>query len=254
MHQFEVQPIFDGFALPAALGGHQIAFTHSALWMVLTLGAVWLFMLGGMKRQLVPGRWQVAVEGMTGFIGNMLSSNVGPEGRKYTPYVFSLFMFSLFANLLGMLPVGVFGLHPFTVTSHLTVTGVLAIVSFGIVLIVGFWKHGFHFFSLFVPHGTPLPMIPFIFVVELMSFLVRPFSLALRLFVAMTAGHILMKVLAGFIINGTNAGLTTALIVSIPTFILMIGITMLELLVAAIQAYVFALLTSLYINDAVNLH
>ena len=250
MHQFEVQPIFEGFAL----GGQQIAFTNSALWMVLTLGAVWLFMLGGMKRQLVPGRWQVAVEGMTGFIGNMLSANVGPEGRKYTPYVFSLFMFILFANLLGMLPVGVFGLHPFTVTSHLTVTGVLAIVSFGIVLIVGFWKHGFHFFSLFVPHGTPLPMIPFIFVVELMSFLVRPFSLALRLFVAMTAGHILMKVLAGFIINGTNAGLTTALIVSIPTFILMIGITMLELLVAAIQAYVFALLTSLYINDAVNLH
>ena len=250
MHQFEVQPIFDGFNL----GGQQIAFTNSALWMVLTLGVVWLFMLGGMKRQLVPGRWQVAVEGVTGFIDNMLRANVGSEGRKYTPYVFSLFMFILVANLLGMLPVGVFGLHPFTVTSHLTVTGVLAIVSFAIVLVIGFWKHGFHFFSLFIPHGTPLPMIPFIFVVELMSFLVRPFSLALRLFVAMTAGHILMKVLAGFIINGANAGVGTALLVSVPTFFLMIGITMLELLVAAIQAYVFALLTSLYINDAVNLH
>ena len=250
MHQFEVQPIFDGFTI----GGQQIAFTNSALWMLLTLGVVWLFMLGGMKRQLVPGRWQVAVEGVTGFIDNMMKANIGPEGRKYTPYVFSLFMFILVANLLGMLPVGVVGLHPFTVTSHLTVTGVLAIVSFAIVLIVGFWKHGLHFFSLFVPHGTPGYMIPFIFLVELMSFLVRPFSLALRLFVAMTAGHILMKVLAGFVINGTNAGVGYAALVAVPSFALMVGITVLELLVAAIQAYVFALLTSLYINDAVNLH
>jgi len=250
MHQFEVQPIFDGFNL----GGQQIAFTNSALWMVLTLGVLWLFMLGGMKRQLVPGRWQVAVEGFTGFIDNMMKTNIGPEGRKYTPYVFSLFMFILVANLLGMLPVGIFGIHPFTVTSHLTVTGVLAIVSFSIVLIVGFWKHGFHFFSLFIPQGTPGYMIPFIFLVELMSFLVRPFSLALRLFVAMTAGHILMKVLGGFVINGTNAGIGYAFLVAIPSFTLMVGITVLELLVSAIQAYVFALLTSLYINDAVNLH
>lgn len=250
MHQFEVQPIFDGFNL----GGQQIAFTNSALWMVLTLGVLWLFMLGGMKRQLVPGRWQVAVEGFTGFIDNMMKTNIGPEGRKYTPYVFSLFMFILVANLLGMLPVGIFGIHPFTVTSHLTVTGVLAIVSFSIVLVVGFWKHGFHFFSLFIPQGTPGYMIPFIFLVELMSFLVRPFSLALRLFVAMTAGHILMKVLGGFVINGTNAGIGYAFLVAIPSFTLMVGITVLELLVAAIQAYVFALLTSLYINDAVNLH
>jgi F-type H+-transporting ATPase subunit a len=212
-------------------------------------------MLGGMKRQLVPGRWQMAVEGATGFIGNMLQANVGPEGKKYVPYVFSLFMFILFANILGLLPFGLVGIHPFTVTSHLTVTGVLAILSFGIVLVVGFARHGLHFFSLFVPHGTPLPMIPLLFVVELMSFLVRPFSLALRLFVAMTAGHILLKVLAGFVINGMNAeAFWIAPIVSLPSFILMIGISALELLVAAIQAYVFALLTSLYINDAVNLH
>jgi F-type H+-transporting ATPase subunit a len=182
-------------------------------------------------------------------------ANIGPEGKKYTPYVFSLFMFILFANLIGMLPIGIVGLHPFTVTSHLTITGVLAIVSFSIVLVVGFWRHGFHFFSLFVPHGTPLPMIPLIFVVELMSFLVRPFSLGLRLFVAMTAGHILLKVLAGFVINGLNAEAAwVAPVVSLPSLILMVGITVLELLVAAIQAYVFALLTSLYINDAVNLH
>ena len=251
MHQFEVQSIFEGFNL----GGQQIAFTNSALWMLLTLGALWLFMLGGMKRELVPGRWQAAVEGMTGFISSMMMTNIGPEGRKYTPYVFSLFMFILFANLLGMLPVGIFGLHPFTVTSHLTITGVLAIVSFSIVLVVGFARHGLHFFSLFVPHGTPLVMIPLIFVVELMSFLVRPFSLGLRLFVAMTAGHILLKVLAGFVINGINADAAwVAPVVSLPAFILMLGVILLELLVAAIQAYVFALLTSLYLNDAINLH
>jgi F-type H+-transporting ATPase subunit a len=251
MHQFEVQSMADLFTI----GGQQIAFTNSALWMLVTLGALWLFMLGGMKRELVPGRWQAAVEGVTGFISSMMLANIGPEGKKYTPYVFSLFMFILFANLIGMLPIGIFGLHPFTVTSHLTITGVLAIVSFSIVLVVGFWRHGFHFFSLFVPHGTPLPMIPLIFVVELMSFLVRPFSLGLRLFVAMTAGHILLKVLAGFVINGLNAEAAwVAPVVSLPSLILMVGITVLELLVAAIQAYVFALLTSLYINDAVNLH
>jgi F-type H+-transporting ATPase subunit a len=186
----------------------------------------------------------------------MLAQNVGPQGKAYVPYVFSLFMFIIVANMLGMMPLGIIpGVHAFTVTSHLTVTGVLAIISFSIVLIVGFWKHGFHFFSLFVPHGTPTIMVPLLFVIELFSFLIRPFSLALRLFVAMTAGHILMKVLAGFVINGLNAeALWVAPVVALPSFILMIGITLLELLVCAIQAYVFALLTSLYINDAVNLH
>ena len=250
MHQFEVQTIFDGFAI----GGQQIAFTNSALWMILTVGVMWVFMLGGMKRELVPGRWQVMVESFTGFIDSMMMANIGEAGKKYAPYVFSLFMFILVANILGMLPIGVIGLHPFTVTSHLTITGVLAIISFSIVLIVGFYKHKLHFFSLFIPNGTPLPMIPFIFLVELLSFLVRPFSLGLRLFVAMTAGHILLKVLAGFVINSANAGAQWGLIVGLPSLTLMVGISALELLVAVVQAYVFALLTSLYINDAVNLH
>ena len=250
MHQFEVLTIFNGFRL----GGQEISFTNSALWMVLTVAAVALFVAGGMKRQMVPGRWQVAVEGFTGFIVSMLDANIGPQGRKYVPYVFSLFMFILFANLLGLMPVGLIGVHPFTVTSHLTITGVLAVVSFSIVLVTGFWKHGLHFFSLFVPDGTPGWMMPFIFVVELMSFLVRPFSLALRLFVAMMAGHILLKVLAGFVINSSNAGASWGVIVGLPSFLLMIGIMALEILVACIQAYVFALLTSLYINDAENLH
>ncbi|MFN3945681.1 MAG: F0F1 ATP synthase subunit A [Allosphingosinicella sp.] len=251
MHQFEVHSFADLFTI----GGQPIAFTNSALWMLVTLGVLWLFMLGGMKRQLVPGRWQAAVEGVTGFISSMMTTNIGPEGRRFTPYVFSLFMFILIANLLGLMPFGIVGLHPFTVTSHLTITGVLAIVSFGIVLAVGFLRHGFHFFSLFVPHGAPWWMLPILIPVEFVSFMVRPFSLALRLFVAMTAGHILLKVLAGFVINGTNAeALWVAPVVALPSFILMIGISALELLVAAIQAYVFALLTSLYLNDAVNLH
>jgi F-type H+-transporting ATPase subunit a len=251
MHQFEVTPLGGGFSL----GGHEVLFTNSALWMVIAAVVLGLFMWGGMRRQLVPGRWQAAVEGFTGFISNMMMANIGTEGRKYTPYVFSLFMFILFCNLLGMLPLGVLGLHPFTVTSHIAITGVLALLSFSIVLVVGFWRHGLHFFSLFVPHGTPLPMIPFIAVIEFISFMIRPFSLGLRLFVAMTAGHVLLKVLSGFVINGFNAeNAVIGSVVSLLSFTLMIGISALELLVAGIQAYVFALLTSLYINDAVNLH
>ena len=147
----------------------------------------------------------MAVESFTGFIDDMLEANIGKEGRKYVSYIFSLFMFILFANLLGLLPIGVLGLHPFTFTSHFTVTGVLAILSFSIVLIVGFWKHGIKFFTLFVPHGTPAPMILPIALIEFFSFMIRPFSLALRLFVAMMAGHVLLKVLSSFVAQVINA-------------------------------------------------
>ncbi len=251
MHQFQIEPL-----ARLEVGGYDLSFTNSSLFMMLILGVIWVFVAGGLKREMVPGRWQMAVEGMHGFISNMLSSSIGAEGRKYVPLVFSLFMFILVANFMGMMPIGIVpGAHPFTVTSHLTITAVLAVVSFSVVLIVGFWKHGLHFFSLFVPHGTPWWLLWLIPAIELFSFLIRPFSLALRLFVAMTAGHVLMKVLAGFVINGLNAEAAwVPFVVSIPSFILMIGITLLELLVCAIQAYVFALLTSLYINDAVNLH
>ena len=251
MKQFMIEPIIGA---DWNVAGFNIAFTNSAMWMVVAGALLFVFMLGGMKRELVPGRWQMAVETFTGFIDDMLEANVGKEGRKYVPYIFSLFMFILFANLLGLLPLGLVGVHPFTFTSHFTVTGVFAILSFGIVLIVGFFKHGFKFFSLFVPHGTPLPMIPIIFPIELISFLVRPFSLALRLFVAMMAGHVLLKVLSSFVIDSGNAGIGFGALVGIPSFTLMIGISALEILVAGIQAYVFALLSSLYINDAEHLH
>ena len=250
MHQFQVQEIFPGFEL----FGHHIAFTNSALWMLLATAAVTLFTWGGMKRQLVPSRWQAAVETFTGFIDNMLVSNIGEAGRKYVPFIFTLFMFILFVNMLGMLPISVVGGHAFTATSHPTVTAVLAFMTFAIVLIVGFWKHGLHFFSLFVPDGLPWYMIPFIFPIEVISFLIRPFSLALRLFVAMTAGHILLKILGSFVVSSGSAGVGMGALVGIPSFLLMVGINALELLVAGIQAYVFALLASIYINDAENLH
>jgi F-type H+-transporting ATPase subunit a len=253
MHQFQIAPLVGDLGSP-------FAFTNSALWMFVVLALIWVFMLGGMKRQLVPTRWQAAVEGVTGFVTSMLETNVGPEGRKYVPWVFTIFMFILFANLLGMMPFAILspivgaGAHPFTVTSQFTVTGVMAIISFGIVLVVGFWKHGFHFFSLFIPHGTPKVLLPLIFLIELLSFMVRPFSLALRLFVAMIAGHILVEVFGSFVVQGINAGGVAGPAISLLSFVFIVGVMALELLVCAIQAYVFALLTSLYINDAVNLH
>ncbi|MDJ0977987.1 MAG: F0F1 ATP synthase subunit A [Erythrobacter sp.] len=252
MKQFQIEPIFGSENWEIA--GFSIAFTNSALWMAVTVILLVAFVYGGMRRELVPGRWQMAVETMTGFIDNMLEANIGKEGRKYVPYIFSLFMFILFGNLLGLLPIGLVGLHPFTFTSHFTITGVLALMSFSIVLIVGFWKHGIGFFGLFVPHGTPVLMTPLLFVIELFSFLIRPISLALRLFVAMMAGHVLLKILATFVIDSLNAGPLLGATVGPAALILMIAISALEILVAGIQAYVFALLSSLYINDAENLH
>jgi len=250
MHQFTVEPI-----VPLHIGAYDISFTNSALWMVLALAVITAFMATGMKRQLIPGRWQVAVEGVTGFIDDLVRVNIGPEGRKFVPYIFSLFMFILVVNLLGLLPLAIVpGLHAFTPTSHFSITGVLAVVSFAIVLIVGFWKHGLHFFSLFMPPGLPLIGRLLLFPIEFVSFMVRPFSLGLRLFVAMIAGHILMEVFGSFLVSGLNGGVGLGLLVSLPSFILILGISALELLIALIQAYVFTLLTSLYLSDAINLH
>jgi F-type H+-transporting ATPase subunit a len=250
MHQFQIHSVAGDLA-----AGNPFVFTNSALWMMLVLAVIWIFMVGGMKRELVPGRWQAAVEGLTGFVTSMLDTNIGPEGRRFRPWVFTIFIFILVCNLIGLMPFGIVpSAHPFTVTSQFSITGVMAIISFSIVLIVGFWRHGFHFFSLFVPHGTPKVLLPLIFLIELLSFLVRPFSLGLRLFVAMIAGHILMEVFGNFIVNGLNAGGAMGPFVSLLSFLFIVGVSALELLVAAIQAYVFALLTSLYINDAVNLH
>jgi F-type H+-transporting ATPase subunit a len=252
MEQFLVEPVLGRHIV---IGGYDLSFTNSALFMVVVFVLLAVFMAGGLKRQLVPGRWQVAAESVISFIDNMMQVNIGPEGKKFAPYIFSIFMFILFANLVGVLPLAIVpGLHTFAVTSHITVTAVLAFLSFGIVLAVGFWRHGLHFFSLFVPHGAPAWLMPVIIPVEFVSFMVRPFSLGLRLFVAMTAGHILLEVFGSFVVQGLNAGGPLGIVVSILSFVMIIGVSALELLVCAIQAYVFALLTSLYLNDAVHLH
>src|SRR3954468_2472861 len=217
MHQFQIRALF------GRLDGTPFVFTNSALWMFVVLALLWLFMLGGMRRQLVPGRWQLMVEGMTGFVASMLSSSVGPQGRKYMPWVFTIFMFILFANLLGLMPFALVGAQPFTVTSQFTVTGVMAIISFSIVLIVGFWRHGFHFFKLFIPHGTPFILKLLIVPIEFVSFMVRPFSLALRLFVAMIAGHILVEVFGSFVVSGINAGGAAGPAISLLSFVFQVG-------------------------------
>ncbi len=250
MHQFSIHPLDGG-----VLSGSAFQVTNSALWMLLVAGTVVLFMWGGMKRALVPNRWQVAVESLVGFVSGITVGNIGPEGRKYTPWVFTLFSFILVANLMGLMPFGLIpAAHPFTVTSQFTLTGVLAIISFSTVLIVGFWKHKLKFFTLFIPHGTPLPLMPLIFLIELISFMVRPFSLALRLFVAMIAGHILVDVFGNFIVSGFTSGSLAGTGIGIISFVFIAAMGALELLVCAIQAYVFALLTSLYLNDAIHLH
>ncbi|MES2057497.1 MAG: F0F1 ATP synthase subunit A [Pseudomonadota bacterium] len=252
MEQFMVEPVLGRHI---ELFGYDISFTNSALFMVVVFVLLAVFMSGGLKRQLIPGRWQVAAEGAVSFIDNMVKVNIGSGGKKFAPYIFSLFFFILFANLVGVLPLAILpGLHTFAVTSHITVTAVLAFLSFGIVLVVGLWKHGLKFFSLFVPHGTPLWLMWLIPPVELLSFLVRPFSLGLRLFVAMTAGHILLEVFGSFVVQGLNAGGVMGPVVSVLSFVMIVGVSALELLVCAIQAYVFALLTSLYLHDAVHLH
>jgi F-type H+-transporting ATPase subunit a len=252
MHQFAIAPI----------GGEELVaspfmFTNSALWMMIVTAAIVLFMWGGTRRQLVPGRWQAAVEVVTGFVGNITRQNIGPEGRAFLPWVFTAFLFILFSNWLGAMPLAIVGPHPFTVTSQFTVTGVLSIASFAIVLGVGFWKHGLKFFSLFVPHGTPFAIKILIAPIEFVSFLVRPFSLGLRPFVAMFAGHILLEVFGNFVVQGLNAGIDGSPIgwaIAVLCFVFVIGVNALELLIGAIQAFVFALLTSLYIKDAVHLH
>lgn len=252
MEQFQVEPLFGRHI---ELFGYDISFTNSALFMFVVAALLFLFMVGGMQRKLIPGKWQLMAEGAVGFIDSMVTANIGKGGKKFAPYIFSLFFFILFANLIGVLPLAILpGLHTFAVTSHITVTAVLAFFSFGIVLAVGLFKHGLKFFSLFVPHGAPAWLMPVIIPVELVSFLVRPFSLGLRLFVAMTAGHILLEVFGSFVVQGFGSGTALGGVVGVLSFAMIVGVSALELLVCAIQAYVFALLTSLYLHDAVHLH
>ena len=242
LEQFEVHPM-----VAYQAGGYDLSFTNASLFMVVVLFAVGAFLVLGMRRAaLVPGRWQAAVETLHEFVVGMVDENIGSSGRAYVPFIFSLFVFILFANLLGLLP------FAFTVTSHLAVTAAFALFIFALCLIIGFTRHGLHFFSLFVPPQTPLILLPLIVLIEFISYLSRPLTLAVRLFANMTAGHILLQVFAGFIISLGIAGGAFTLLGILPLF-MNVALFALELLVSVVQAYVFALLTCVYLNDSINL-
>jgi len=234
--QFEIKEL-----VPIEIGGHNISFSNSALMMVITITLILLLMmLGTRKRAMVPGRWQALAELCYEFVANLIRDTVGNEGRKYFPFIFSIFMFILIGNMLGMVP------YSFTFTSHIAVTFAMAMVVFIGVTILGFAKHGIKFFTFFVPPGVPVWMWPLMIPIEIISYLSRPVSLAMRLFANMLAGHTLLKVFAGFVPALGAAGVLPLAFVG--------ALTGLELLIAFLQAYVFAILTCLYINDALHLH
>lgn len=245
MEQFDITVIH-----PLKLGTYDLSFTNSALWMAIALAGVSVFLfIGTMKPQLVPNRWQAAVEYLYDFVRKMLDENVGPEGRRFAPLIFSIFIFVLACNLLGLLP----WVGAFTPTSHVAVTLALAIIVFATVVIVGFARHGFHFFALFWPHGSGVLLGAFVFIIEFLSFLSRPFTLAIRLFANMTAGHVLLKVFGTFVVALGSFGALPYVFGVLPLAV-NVALSALEVLIAVVQAYVFALLASLYLNDAINLH
>jgi F-type H+-transporting ATPase subunit a len=242
IHQFQIQNL-----LPmATMGGHQISFTNSALVMLVIVAAVSTLMIGATARHaVVPGRLQSIAEISYEFVANTVRSTAGTEGMRFFPFVFTLFMFVLFANMIGLIP------YSFTVTSQLIVTGSLALLVFFIVIGYGFWKNGLHFLNLFVPKGVPKVILPAIVVIEVLSFVSRPVSHSVRLFANMLAGHITLQVFAGFIIMLAGAGVLGWFGATLP-FIMVVMLTALELLVAFLQAYVFAILTCIYLNDAIH--
>lgn len=236
MAQFDIKPLVE-----INLAGYDISYTNSALFMTLAvLGTFTLFWAATRKRTMVPGRMQSVGELMFEFIAGMVKENVGKEGMKYFPFILTLFMFILFGNVLGLLP------YSFTFTSHIIVNAALALFIFIAVTIIGFATHGLHYLRLFCPEGTPLPVAIVLVPIEIMSYFIRPVSLSLRLFANMLAGHVLLKVLAGFVISLGIFGVVPFIAVS--------AVTLLEIMVALIQAYVFALLSTIYLNDAVHLH
>ena len=237
LEQFEIHRL-----IPIDIAGVDASITNSTVWMTIAIAAISIFMLVGMRRgALVPGRWQSMAELSYEFVAGMLRDNVGSAGRQYFPFIFTLFMFILFANLLGMIP------YSFTVTSHIIVTFALAAVVFIGVTIIGFARHGMHFLRLFVPSGVPIFLLPLLVVIEVISYLIRPVSLSVRLFANMLAGHTMLKVFGGFVVAlGIIGGWAPLAFV--------VALTGLEILIAFLQAYVFAVLTCIYLNDAINLH
>ncbi len=228
--------------IPMHIGGLDVSITNSAIYMMIAVVAITLFLMLSMRgRALVPGRWQSMAEVSYEFIAGMISDNVGSAGRQYFPFIFTLFMFILFGNLLGMMP------YSFTYTSHIIVTFALAAVVFIGVTVIGFVRHGAKFLKLFVPSGVPVFLLPLLVVIEVLSYLTRPISLSVRLFANMMAGHTMLKVFGGFVVAlGFLAGWAPLAFV--------VALTGLEIGIAFLQAYVFVILTCIYLNDAIHLH
>lgn len=236
LDQFGIQPLVE-----ITVGKVDVSFTNSSLWMAIAVVLVYgLVMLGSRHGSMVPGRLQSLVEMSYEFIANMVESNVGREGRKYFPFIFTLFMFILFGNALGMIP------GSFTFTSHIVVTFTMAIFVVTAVTVIGIVRHGWHFFSLFAPSGCPMIVMPLLIPIEILSYLIRPISLSVRLFVNMMAGHIMLKTFAGFIIALGVFG--------VAPLALTVGLSGLELAIAFLQAYVFTVLSCIYLQDAIHLH
>jgi F-type H+-transporting ATPase subunit a len=236
LEQFTIERI-----LPLRIGNLDVSFTNSALLMTIVVALITaLTVLGTRRRSLVPGRWQSVAEMSYEFVADMIEGNVGPEGMRYFPFIFSLFMFILFANLAGLIP------YSFTVTSHIVVTFAMAAVVFIGVTIIGFARHGLHFLRFFVPEGVPALLLVLLVPIEVLSYFIRPFTLAIRLFANMLAGHTMLGIFAGF---AAVLGIFAIFPVAVD-----VALLALELLVATLQAYVFAILSCLYLNDAIHMH
>ena len=241
IHQFNIEPLFT----LGHIGKHTIAITNSTVYMFVAVGIIGLLMLAS-GRQLIPGRMQSIAEISYEFVASTIRSTAGSEGMKFFPLIFSLFMFICVSNLVGIIP------YTFTVSSHIIVTAALALLVFFTVLIYGVYKNGLKFFSIFVPSGVPGYILPLVMFIEILSFFLRPVSHSVRLFANMLAGHIALKVFAGFVaMLGVSLG-TVGWIGGVMPLALTVALTALELLVAFLQAYVFAILTCIYLNDAIH--
>ena len=236
LEQFKIEPL-----IPLHIGGLDVSYTNSALFMTIAVVLITALLVLGTKRgALVPGRWQSVAEVSYEFVADMVETNAGHGSEPYFPFVFTLFMFVLFANFLGLIP------YSFTVTSHIIVTFALAAAVFIGVTIIGIVKHGAHFLRLFVPEGVPIVLLFLLVPIELLSYFIRPFTLAIRLFANMLAGHTMLAIFGGF---AASVGFLAIFPVALD-----VAILALEVLVAALQAYVFAILTCLYLRDALHLH
>jgi F-type H+-transporting ATPase subunit a len=240
IHQFQVVNYFT----LGKVGSVNLAFTNSALYMGVAVALTAALMLGA-GRQLVPGRMQSIAELAYEFVADTIQNTIGDGGMRFFPLVFSLFMFILISNMVGLIP------YNFTVASHIIITAALALLVFITVLVYGFWKNGLHFFNLFVPKGIPIYILPLVVFIEVLSFLSRPISHSVRLFANMLAGHITLKVFAGFVTLLGGLGVAGWLGATLP-LALTVALTALELLVAFLQAYVFTILTCIYLNDALH--